>query len=245
MSGSGYGAVAAENQRLATDALIYLFIVDTSPIGGADLYRWTPGPLSVSGSAAAVVFQGHTYTPIPVSMTGIAWNGRGPAPRPRVQVANIGGLLTSVVATYGDLVGAKVTRLTTYRKFLDGQPTADPSSYWEPDIWRIERKTVQSPQMIEWELGSVLDQEGRRLPGRQLLRDACTHTYRKWGGASFIYTNASCPYTGANYFRETGAPTGDPALDQCGKHLNDCRLRFPQGQNLPTRAFPGLDKYLT
>jgi phage-related protein len=48
--------------------------------------------------------------------------------------------------------------------------------------------------------------------------------------------------------KQAGRPArvcGDQALDQCGKHLNDCRLRFPQGNNLPSRAFPGLDKYLT
>jgi phage-related protein len=25
-----------------------------------------------------------------------------------------------------------------------------------------------------------MDVEGRQLPGRQILRDVCTHTYRRW-----------------------------------------------------------------
>jgi lambda family phage minor tail protein L len=141
-------------------------------------------------------------------------------------------------------VGAKVTRITTYRKFLDDQPTADPTSYWEPDIWRIERKVVQTPQLVEWELASILDQEGRRLPGRHMLRDACPWIYRRWAGTGFDYSTATCPYTGTAYFTVNGDQTGNPADDRCGKHLSDCRKRFPSPQIMPSGAFPGLNKYV-
>ena len=173
-----------------------------------------PTPYVPPSSFGRLSFQGEVYQPVPVQMTGIAWSGRGPAPRPRAAVANIGGVLTSLLATYGDLVGAKVTRITTYRKFLDDQPTADPTSYWEPDIWRIERKVVQTPQLVEWELASILDQEGRRLPGRHMLRDACPWIYRRWAGTGFDYSTATCPYTGTAYFTVNGDQTGNPA-DGC------------------------------
>ena len=203
-----------------------------------------PTPYVPPSSFGRLAFQGQIYEPIPVQISGIAWSGRGPAPRPRVKVANIGGTLTDLVATYGDLVGAKITRITTYRKFLDDQPTADPTAYWEPDIWRVERKVAQTPQMIEWELASVLDQEGRRLPGRHMLRDACPWIYRRWTGTAFDYSRATCPYTGTSYFTVRGEGTGNPADDKCGKHLSDCRLRFPAPETLPSGAFPGLNKYV-
>ena len=86
-----------------------------------------------------------------------------------------------------------------------------------------------------------MDQEGRKLPGRQVLKDACTHIYRFPDGmGDFDYTNATCPYVGTDYFEATGASTNDPALDKCGKKLSDCRLRFGQHGVLPTRAFPGV-----
>lgn len=203
-----------------------------------------PTPYVPPSSFGRLAFQGQIYEPIPVQISGIAWSGRGPAPRPRVKVANIGGTLTDLVATYGDLVGAKITRITTYRKFLDDQPTADPTAYWEPDIWRVERKVAHTPQMIEWELASVLDQEGRRLPGRYMLRDACPWIYRRWTGTGFDYSRATCPYTGTAYFTVRGEGTGNPADDRCGKHLSDCRLRFPAPETLPSGAFPGLNKYV-
>lgn len=202
-----------------------------------------PTPYVPPSSFGRLTFQGQIYEPIPVQISGIAWSGRGPAPRPRAKVSNIGGALTDLVATYGDLVGAKITRITTYRKFLDDQPTADATAYWEPDIWRVERKVAHTPQMIEWELASVLDQEGRRLPGRYMLRDACSWVYRRWTGSSFDYSQATCPYVGAANFTVSGAATSDPANDKCGKHLSDCRLRFPRPAALPSGAFPGLDKY--
>jgi hypothetical protein len=202
-----------------------------------------PTPYVPPSSFGRLTFQGQIYEPLPVQMSGIAWSGRGPAPRPRAKIANIGGTLNDLVVTYGDLVGAKITRITTYRKFLDDQPTADPTAYWEPDIWRVERKVAHTPQMIEWELASVLDQEGRRLPGRYMLRDACPWIYRRWTGTGFDYSRATCPYTGTGYFTVTGEGTGNPADDKCGKHLSDCRSRFPAPNVLPSGAFPGLNKY--
>ena len=40
------GQTDAENQRLAPDALVYLFAMDTRPIGGNDIFCWTAGVLA-------------------------------------------------------------------------------------------------------------------------------------------------------------------------------------------------------
>lgn len=39
-------SLSSENQRLAPDALVYLFALDTRPIRGNDIYHWTPGVLA-------------------------------------------------------------------------------------------------------------------------------------------------------------------------------------------------------
>jgi lambda family phage minor tail protein L len=204
-----------------------------------------PMPYVPPSGTDRVVFQGNTYEPVPVQITGFEWRGRGPSPRPKVQVANVGGLLTGLLVEYGDLVGAKVTRIRTFRKFLDDQPTADPTQYFDPDIWRVERKTAHNSQAVEWELASVIDQEGRKLPNRAMLRDICTHTYRRLNaaGTAFDYDGVSCPYVGTTYFTETDQPTTDMQNDKCSKYLNGCILRFGQTGVLPTRAFPGMDRY--
>jgi len=202
----------------------------------ADSLRPVPwAPFKPFGKPA---FQGIIYEPVPMEAEGFEWTGRGPVPRPRLRISNIGNLAGQLAIGYGDLLGAKLTRIRTFEKYLDGMPTADPGSYFEPDIWYFDRKVTHAPDHIEWELASVLDQEGRRLPGRQMLRDVCTHTYRTYKDG-FNYTGVTCPYTGGSYFDVTGTPTGDPAKDVCGRRLSDCQLRFPD-QALPTRAFPGM-----
>lgn len=221
-------------QQAAADALVELFTLDATALGSL-VYRWTPGTLS----DAPIAFRGETYTPLPIEAEGFEWNGRGPLPTPSLRVSNIGGLVGAFVIGYGDLLGATVTRLRTFRKFLDGQPGADPDAHFAPDVFRIERKRAHDGEMIEWELSTVLDQEGVQLPGRQCLKGACTHTYRRWTGSAFDYTRATCPYTGSIYFTGDGGSTVNPALDACGKGLGDCIARFPSAP-LPTRAFPGM-----
>jgi lambda family phage minor tail protein L len=197
--------------------------------------------LEVATLGPRVRFQGEDYQPLPIEAEGFAWTGRGAPPRPRLRVANIGGVLGGLLGPGGDLLGATLTRLRTFRRFLDGEPDADPTAHFEPDIWRLERKTRQDAVLVEWELASVLEQEGRRLPGRQMLRDLCSHSYRRWTGSGFDYAAASCPYSGAACFTEAGVPTGSSG-DRCGKRLGDCQLRFGVGAVLPTRAFPGLGR---
>jgi lambda family phage minor tail protein L len=241
MSGQMSGQVAAEVQKLATDALVHLYTLDTTPIGGTLILRWTPSLRSRDpDNPVRISFQGNEYNAYPIAAEGFEWRGKGPAPRPRITVSNIGNAAGAIIVGYNDLVGAKITRLRTFAMFLDGEPGADPTSYIEPDVWFVERKVSHSPLSIEWELSNILDQQGKRLPGRQCLRDICTQVYRNWNPAtnSFDYTGVTCPYVDARYYTEDGLPT-IPSLDKCGKGLDDCKQRFPTGA-LPTWAFPGL-----
>jgi lambda family phage minor tail protein L len=221
-------------QLPAVDALVTLFQLDATALGST-VYRWVSGTFA----DAPVVYQGNTYTPLPIEAEGFEWNGRGTLPTPVLRVSNIGGFAGALVIGFGDLLGAEITRLRTFARFLDGQPDADPDAHFPADVFRVERKRIQDPEMIEWELATVLDQEGVELPGRQALKSACTHTYRRWDGAAFDYTRATCPYGGTVYYRADGTSTTNPALDRCGKKLGDCAARFGNDP-LPTRAFPGM-----
>jgi lambda family phage minor tail protein L len=236
-------AVAAEVQRLSTDALVHLYTLDATGIGIDLVLRWTPSVIDGSTVPRALSFDGIQYTPYPIEAEGFEWRGKGPAPRPRVRVSNIGNVAGSLIVGYDDLVGAKVTRLRTFARFLDGFPNADPTSFIEPDVWFIERKVTHNPVQIEWELSSILDQQGRRLPGRQCMREVCTRAYRVWNPATlaFDYTGVTCPYVGTSYWTEDGVPTDAPN-DRCGQRLTDCKLRGDVSgwTSLPTWAFPGL-----
>lgn len=224
-------AARSEAQALAPDAMVQLYELDTSRYGGP-VYAWTPGPLG----DAALSFGGVTYAPVPLQIDGLAMDGQGPIPRPKVTIPNVGGFASQLMAASGDLLGCKVTRKRTFRKFLDGQPGADSTAWFGPDIWVVDRVASRGPDIVVFELAAAMDIVGRMIPGRQVIRDSCTHVYRTYRDGQFIA--GTCPYAGGLYWRADGTATLSPAEDVCGKRLSDCRKRFPSGA-LPTRAFPG------
>lgn len=225
-------------QKLSADSQVDLFTLDATALGG-EVNRWVAGALGES----AISYQGNAYTPAPVEATGFEWNGRGPLPTPRIRVTNLLGGATALNIAYGDMVGATVTRLRTFRKHLDGQSEADPDAHWPPEVWRVERKVLQNKVLVEWELSAAIDQEGKMLPGRQCIRDTCMWVYRNWNGSDFNYTDATCPYTGTSYFKADGTVAATPADDVCGHRLSDCKLRFGTTASLPFGGFPGMLKF--
>ena len=181
------------------------------------------------------------YTPVDIEFTDFEINGTGQLPQPKLRVANSNQVFQSIINTYGDLLGCTVSRVRTFRRFLDGEDEADPSAFFGPDTYRVERKAAENMVFIEWELSASIDQEGKLLPGRVILRDTCTWRYRRWNPATstFNYSKATCPYTGSAYFNRVGVATSDPSKDVCGRRLSDCKKRF--GANpLPTASFPGV-----
>ena len=228
-----HAGIAQESQSFSPSALVELYVLDATALGGS-LYRFCPS----SNGNANVVFDGNTYTAIAFESEGWEWNGKGQFPTPTIRIDNVNKTLLSAVIGFGDLVGATVTRTRTFKKFLDGEPSADPTAIFSVDVYTVERKTKHDKISIEWELSAAMDQFGKRLPGRQILKDACMRTYRVWDGAAFVYTNAQCPYTGTTYFDENGDSTVQ-ASDKCGKRLSDCKKRFGTNGELPFWGFPG------
>ena len=227
--------IKTDIQALELDALVEMFVLDTTNLGGV-VYRFVNG--NILGSS--VLWQGNTYTPIDIEAEGFEVTSKGTLPTPTIRISNVTQLMSSVVIANGDLVGATFYRYRTLKKYLDGQPSADPSAQFPPDKYVVDHKSQHNKLMIEWRLAAAMDQQGKLLPGRQILRDVCTHRYRVWDATAgaFDYTKATCPYTGSLYFDEQGVATTN-ALDACGKRLSDCKLRFGNAP-LPTRAFPGV-----
>lgn len=190
----------------------------------------------------SVTFNGNAYTSIPIEATGFEWNGQGKLPRPRLRVSNLYGMATGLLVAFGDLLGATVTRTRTFARFLDGLPTADPTAFFEADIFRLDRKAAQTPTYVEFELASELDQLGLRLPRRQMLRNTCGFTYRKRVGGAWVY--GTCPYAGEPMFKIDNTVTTDPAQDVCDHHMTGCKVRFQTAAApktaLPIEAFPGI-----
>lgn len=229
--------IAEDTQQADVGNLIVLYVLDFTALGGTTL-RFTE---NTDGNYAAIQFQGQTYFPIDMESTGWEWSGEGKLPRPKIKINNAELAVAAMVNTYDDGLGALVYRKRTFSKYLDGEPEGDIQAEFPIDIYRIERKSAQNKNFIEFELSAYMDHTGKKIPQRLVLRDTCTHAYRIWDATAsgFDYSKATCPYTGTDYFNRAGDSESEPEDDECGKNLSDCELRFGSTANLPTRAFPG------
>lgn len=223
--------VQSTSQHLETDDVVLLYSIDVSPLGVPQMWHFTNGP--------EVKFRGYTFVSADVECEGFEWNGKGAMPQPSIRVSNATRMLSGIVANYKDLVGAKLTRIKTFKKYLDGAPAANPDEAFSADIYTFEQKSAHDKYQIEWKLSASMDQQGRMIPGRRVLRDVCLWKYRRWTGTTFDYSKVKCKYNGNKYFDKDGNPVTDPALDRCGRHVSDCEKRFGKNAELPFGGFPG------
>ncbi|WP_110636219.1 phage minor tail protein L [Salinicola salarius] len=233
--------IARESQSMSQQPVVTLFEIDAR--------QWEAGILRFTNQTALdggpIRFNGYTYTPTPITADGFEWNGKGTLPQPSLSLSTLEVSIVSMLLATNDLIGAPVKRIRTFANHLDGGDDPDPEATFPVDEYHIEQKPQEIPARgsLEFTLSISLDQQGRKIPARQCLRDTCTHTYRYWNGSRFVYEGVTCPYTGAAMFDQQGVATDDETKDVCGKCLSDCRARFGANNPLPTRAMPGLARY--
>lgn len=155
-----------------------------------------------------IVWQGKTYYPAPITATGFEITTKGTLPQPTLSLTSQSensvdqmALLRFEIRKMGDIVGAKVTRRRTFAKFLDainfgsrsvakvGRESnmlpqgfePDPFAYLPSDIYFIERKQHENKTTLSYQLTSILDLEGVKLPKRRILADKCSFQYRGLG----------------------------------------------------------------
>lgn len=225
-------SISSEIQSLEPSAIIELFELDATNLG-SDIFRFHAGTNSLKTN---VIWQGETYTRYPVEASGFEVSSNGQLPRPHLRASNVLGSITSLLLSYGDLLGAKVTRKRTLAKYLDAanfsgsvNPTADDTAAFEDDVFFIDRKTSEDRSFVEFELAAAIDLQGVQLPFRQIIQNICPWKYR----------GPECGYTGTTYFDVLDNPVTSPALDVCGKRLASCKLRFGATNPLPIGSYPG------
>ena len=230
-------------QQFNLGQLVSLFQLDLTSIDTSlGIIYFAPNTLpNGSGGYTNVSFGGNIYVPLDVQCEGFEESTQGALPRPSMKVSNVNQALGAYIVNYDDIIGAKLTRLRTFSKYLDGQPNADPTKFFPPDIYFVERKVNQNPVYVEFQLATILELQGVRLPFRQVIRDYCLHIYRYYVNGAFNYEGVTCPYTGTSCWDNLGNAQTDPSLDQCGKREPDCKLRFSDNI-LPTRAFLGIER---
>lgn len=224
--------IRTEIQSLSPTAIIEVFTIDATSLGGTT-FNFHAGTNKLLQS---LVWQGITYSPLPIEAEGFELTSKGTLPRPKIRVANTNGLFSSVAGSLSDLVGARVTRKRTFAKYLDavnyplGNINADVNQYLPDELWFVEAKTVENRYIIEWELSSAFDLMGVMLPSRQVIQNSCSWKYR----------SAECGYMGG--YMDVNDAASSQVSDQCSKRLTSCQARFGVGI-LPFGGFPGAVRF--
>lgn len=225
-------ATTSDVQALAAGKIVELFELDLTPLGG-EVERWHNG---VNELEADIVWGGDTFFRLPIKATGFEKSSTGASPRPTVQMSNVFGDIAAAARAVGGFETAEFRRIKTFVKYLDavnfsgGNPDADPGMKFPDEIYFIERKTIETSSILEFELRSSMDVAGVKLPRRQVLQNTCLWAYR----------GDECTYAGGPVADESDAPTADPDEDECGKRLASCKRRFGEFNPLPFGAFPGV-----
>jgi lambda family phage minor tail protein L len=217
-------------QSAAPSAIIELFTLELNTLqhGITETYRFHAGSnLNASGE---LVWAGNNYLRFPVEADGFSYSGKGSLPRPTLRIANLSGTITALLLSLPNgLEGAKVTRIRTLARYIDGvnfpggvNPlgTPDPTAEFPREIYYIDRKATENRDVIEFELAAAFDLSDVRAPKRQCISNIC-----QW-----VYKSTECGYTGA--------------LPTCSKTLDDCKVHFGATAELPYGSFPGIGTYL-
>ena len=151
-------------QSLEPGVRVELLEADITMLGGSVL-RFHNSTLQ---GTATITWQGHDYIAYPYEVDGFEYKSQGTLPRPHLKLSNIGSTISALLRAYRDCIGAKVTRHVTFAEFLDGQPGADPTQEFVPDIFFVNQKVSETNLAVEFELVSAVDVQGIQLPLRQL-----------------------------------------------------------------------------
>lgn len=219
--------------KLTPGALIDLFILDMSPLGLTDIYHFHPG---TDANSQPIYFQGQSYAPWPLEINGVKKTGQGPEPRPSIIISNINGMLSTLLKSYDDMVGAKVSRLRTLAQYLN---TADynPNNFYLESYF-VEQKPKENSLFIELTLASAMDFLDQQLPARRAVANSCPWRYKSTENGS------GCPWPGTNsimWFNANDEHVFTSAEDVCSKKLSGCKVRFKEAP-LPFGAFPALGR---
>lgn len=205
-----------ECTRAEQSASVVFWEIDLTEVGGERYFFCN----EQNEKGEPVTWQGRQYQPYPIQGSGFELNGKGISTRPTLTVSNLYGMVTGMAEDLQSLVGGTVVRRKVYARFLDavnfvnGNSDADP----EQEVisrWRIEQCSELSAVSASFVLSTPTETDGAVFPGRIMLANTCTWTYR----------GDECGYSGPAVADEYDQPTSDITKDKCSKCLSGCKFR--------------------
>jgi lambda family phage minor tail protein L len=219
-----------DSHKLTPTAQIDLYSIDLNTMGVGQVFYIVP---FADVNSQPITYQGNTYTPWPVEVTGIDKRGTGASARPSVEIGNTNRYITDLCRLYQDMVGAQVRRRRTLGSYL----LANIAEYSD-DYYLIEQR-VGEGETVKFVLASPMDFLDKQLPGVIAIATGCPHRYKSTLGGS------GCSWPGTDptkWFDRFGVAVNSAGLDVCGKHITDCKLRFGATNPLDYGGNPGLGR---
>jgi lambda family phage minor tail protein L len=224
-------------QRLSPGGRVRLLELDMRPVTGGGV----TDILYFHGYAQEgdILWQGKAYSAVPLELDGFERTG-DQQPVPKARIGNIGGAISNLCYLYDDLVDAELWVHNTFEQFLDGHSAADPTQEFAPDLWIVSRKSMDTGDVVEFELANAMDVGNVQLPRRQIIAGLCGWITlgAQARGVRSGYRGPYCGYTGGPVADIHDSPTSDPLLDDCSGSLAGCKLRFGANKSLPYGGFP-------
>lgn len=210
-----------ELAKLEADSILELWEFDLtdliSPSGDkGSVYRFYSGKNPLD---KPLIWQGKEYAPFGVKADGFSNSSKGASNRPSIILGNINGVISGLINTFNQCLGATVIRRKVYARALDavnfegGNPYADPTQE-VLSYYIIEQLTSQNRNTCTFVLAIPTETDRYNAPNRIVLA-TCGWAYR----------SAECGYTGGPVADESDNPTIDPKKDRCSRCLRGCSLR--------------------
>ena len=271
----GYKSIIEDIYGLEPGVLLELFELDLTtipnwitPPDGVEVLRFHAGSTNYGTyQNEAVVWQGKVYYPYPIEVKGFEFSGNGKLPSPTLKVANLTGVLTTLILDHEDLVWAKLTRKRTFAKYLDsvcfnGTDTtpvegthtflscvnAGIAGGWAPVWYPNDKQDVNAHFPDDIFFIDRKKTENRvqiefelstafDVHGTKLPRRPMISNTCPWKYQS----GQGCTWVddASKRFDAADLSVVDQADDTCGKRVKSCELRFGENQPLPYGGFPG------
>jgi lambda family phage minor tail protein L len=138
-----------------------------------------------------------TYTALPAQADDFDISSDGAMARPKFTVANLSNTFSDAIGGLGyeDLIGKRLTRRTTLKKYLVGE-SGDSGAGNAPvefpkTVYVIDRLSAKDVTKVEFELAAPFDLAGIQLPRRVVVGGSCPWKYtgaspKKFTGSAFV-----------------------------------------------------------
>ena len=151
------------------------------------------------------------YVAIPISAEGFSVSSDGAHSRPELSIGNMGNILSAAIGglDYEDLIGKRVTRIITFKKYLVGEASdssSAPGVSFPKTSYIIDRIKARNILQVTFELAAPFDLATVQLPRRVVVGSLCSWNYQQ-GRASLSEANrvGGCSWEG----RQGNLTTGD------------------------------------